>query len=241
MEGFIDIHTHILPQVDDGARDIAEAEKMIRMAWEDGTRALFLTPHYRGKYKKNPPAWLRENFDLLQRQIREALPEMRLYLGSELHYEKDAPEKLQEGRILSLNGSNYVLLEFGSSSLRSQVLSAVSEITCCGYTPVIAHAERYPVFRTDPSLADDVLDMGALIQLNAESILGTQGFRIRHYCHTLLRQGKVHFIASDSHHTDWRPPMLSKCWKKVSKKYGQEYASRLFRQNALAILENREL
>lgn len=238
MDGLIDIHTHILPQVDDGARHILEAKEMIRIAFEDGTRVLVLTPHYRGAYRKNHPSWLRESFILLQQVIADDFPEMKLYLGHEIYYEKDVPKKLEAGQILTWCNSDYVLLEFSTTCLRSQVLSGLYEIQCCGYIPIIAHVERYQVFRKDPSLIDEVLDAGALIQLNAESIMGAQGFEVKRYCHTLLRQKKAHFVASDSHRVDWRPPMLHQCWEKVSKKYGEAYASQLFFQNAQAIMES---
>lgn len=241
MEGFIDIHTHILPEVDDGARDISEACRMIRMAWKNGTRALVLTPHYRGAYKKNKPVWLREYFDALRRMMEQELPEMKLYLGNEIFYEKDAPEKLRAGEILSLNDTRYALLEFSSVSLRSQVVNGVTDMIYCGYIPVIAHVERYDIFHKDPGLIDEVLRMGAMIQVNAESIMGSQGLRIKHYCHTLLRDRKVHFVASDSHRVDKRPPLLSQCYEKVKKKYGREYAAQVFYKNARAILEDREL
>lgn len=241
MTGFVDIHTHILPGVDDGAADILEGMKLVRMAWEDGTRALFLTPHYRGSFKENTPAWLHEVFSMFRQSVAEELPEMELYLGSEAHYEAALPELLCEGKVMPLLNSQYVLLEFLSTSVRSQIVNGVSEVIRCGFTPVIAHAERYNAFRKDAALADTVLAMGALIQLNASSILGKHGYGIKQFCHRLLQQRKAHFIASDAHDCAQRPPLLQACWQRVSKKYTADYASALFRENAQAIIENRDL
>ena len=238
MNGFIDLHTHILPGVDDGAPNMTEALELLHTAWDDGTRAVFLTPHYRGKFKKNTPEMLRQRFEQLREMTQRELPEMELYLGQEMYYELEAPEAVLKGQILRMNDSDYVLLELRIKGLRSMVTTAVSEVTRCGYTPIIAHAERYEILRKDPKLIDELLDMGALIQLNASSILGKRGFGVKWFCHKLLKQQKAHFVASDAHDMENRLPLLRECFLRVHKKYGTEYAARLFCENACAVIEN---
>lgn len=234
--GFVDIHTHILPGVDDGAKDLADALELLRMARNDGTKEVVLTPHYRGKYRQNTPQQLRARFDELVREVRDAIPDMKLYLGNEAGIERDLGEKVAEGRVLSLNDSNYVLLEFDYGSSRIQVLDGVMAIINSGYTPVIAHAERYDIFRKNKKLADEVLQVGALIQINAESILGKCGFGEKRCCHRLLKQKKAQFVASDGHDVKERQPLLGECFRYVSKRYGEDYAWELFRHNARALL-----
>lgn len=238
INGFTDIHTHILPGVDDGAVDAHQARELVRMAWNNGTRTLFLTPHYRGVYRKNDPLRLKESFSAFSQFIAEDFPGMRLYLGSEIHYEADVPELLEKGKILTLNDSQYVLLEFRSGVLYSQVIAAISESVRYGFTPVIAHVDRYAVFLTNRSLVDEVLNMGALIQLNVDSVMGKNGFRVKRFCQNLLKFQKVHFIASDAHDTLHRPPLLRDCFLRVCKLYGAEYAAQVFYYNAQAIIEN---
>lgn len=239
LNGFTDIHTHILPNVDDGAKNMQEARALVRMAWENGTRTIILTPHYRGVYKRNTPACLREEFEVFSKMIHEEFPKMKLYLGNEIFYQAEVPERLGVGRILTLADSQYALLEFQSSSLRSQVIAGVSETVRCGFTPIIAHAERYEIFRKDATLTEEVLEMGALIQLNADSVMGKQGFGVKHFCHRLLKEQQAHFIASDAHDPEKRPPLLRECFLHVHKKYGAEYAARVFYHNAQAVIENR--
>lgn len=236
--GHADLHTHILPGVDDGARELEQAMVLVRMAYADGTRHLFLTPHYRGKYRRNGPQRLRAGFAALQQLVSQQMPDMNLYLGNEIHWEADAPDQLDAGQVLSLHDSGYCLLEFHSAALRSQVLTGVAEMVRYGYTPIIAHAERYEVFRRDRTLTEEVLAMGALIQLNADSILGGNGWGVKRFCHSLLKKHQVHFVASDAHDAADRPPLLSACIKAVAKKYGQEYTRRLFLDNARAVIEN---
>lgn len=241
MNGFTDIHTHILPGVDDGAKDMSQARKLLRMAWENGTRTIFMTPHYRGKYKQHTPTQLKENYNWLCELLQGEFPDMHLYLGSEISYEADAPEAMLAGEILTLKDSRYVLLEFQTTALRSQILSGVSETIRCGFIPIIAHVERYDIARTNPALLAELREMGALLQLNADSVMGRNGFRIKNLCHKLLSSKVVHFIASDAHDQKRRPPMLRKCFLHIHKKYGPEYASALFYHNAQAIIENKDI
>jgi protein-tyrosine phosphatase len=241
MNGFIDLHTHILPGVDDGATDMSQSLKLLRMAWEDGTRTVVLTPHYRGKYKSHTPDDLRQEFSWLQEMARQELPGMRLYLGQEISYELDAPEAMHKGRVLTMNDSQYVLLEFKTNSLRSQIITGVNETINHGFTPIVAHVERYDISRKDPSLVDELFGMGALLQLNADSVMGANGFGVKIFCHRLLKKEKVHFIASDAHDAHYCAPLLRDCFLRVYKKYGKEYAVRLFHENAKAVIENRNI
>lgn len=241
LKGFTDIHTHILPGADDGAKTLQVAQELVRMAWANGTRTIFLTPHYRGIFKKNTPAYLRQIFDTFRQTMEQAYPGLRLYLGNEVHYQAEVPERLADGKILTLADSQYVLLECQSNSLRSHVITGVSETIRCGFTPVIAHADRYEVFRADPKLTDEVLSMGALIQLNADSVMGANGLAVKRFCHRLLKAECVHFIASDAHDPEKRPPLLRECFLRVHKKYGAEYAAQVFYHNAQAIIENRTI
>lgn len=239
MKGFTDMHTHLLPGVDDGAESMSQSLRLLRMAWENGTRTLVLTPHYRGKYKQNTPAMLQEDFAWLCEMVKTELPDMKLYLGQEIAYENDVPEAMHSGKVLTMNGSHYALLEFRSKALRSQLITGVLETIRCGFIPIVAHVERYDISRKDPMLVDELLDMGALLQLNADSVLGVNGLGVKAFCHKLLKAQKAHFIASDAHDTTRRPPLLRECFLRVHKKYGAEYAAGLFYRNAQAVIENR--
>lgn len=241
LDGFIDIHTHILPAVDDGAKDISVSRQMVRRAWENGTRTLILTPHYRGAFRDNTPAWLRESFSILCELIEDDLPDMRLCLGCEIYYETDAPEKLTRGGILTLNNSDYVLVEYRTGVLRSNVIASVDEIVRCGFTPILAHVERYDCFRKEPELLLELRNMGALLQLNADSVLGIRGAATKRFCRKLLKKQTVQFIASDAHDVGERPPLLRDCWSFVRKENGDVYAAELFYENAQAVIENRIL
>jgi len=239
MERFVDIHTHILPGLDDGARDLEQAMALLRMAWEDGTGTVVLTPHHRGRYRKNTPQQLQEAFASLRERAAAELPEMVLYLGSEAGMELELGEKLEQGSVLSLNGGAYVLLEFHHNVTHRRVIEGVLELLNCGYTPIIAHAERYDAFCQNRHLAGEVIRLGAMIQMNAGSLFGESGLMTKLCCKRMLRRGQVHFVASDAHDTEARTPVLSECYRKICRRYGEEYAALLFWQNAEAMLQDK--
>ena len=232
MHGFIDIHTHILPGIDDGAKNLQEACRLVRMAWQDGTRTLFLTPHCWEERWNCSVQQIRETFSQLQAQVAREMPDMQLYLGAEIRYGSSVPERLQQETLLAMNGSDFVLLEFSTQAVKSQILMAVMEVVRYGYTPIIAHAERCECFHTVSDLVDEVRSLGGYIQINADSIMGVHGFAIKRFTHKLLKGQKVDFVASDGHDCKERPPLLQKCYLRVCKKFGEEYAARVFIQNA---------
>ena len=235
-EGFVDIHTHILPGVDDGAPTMEHALKLLRIAKKNGTAAVVMTPHHRGRFRSNTPQLLRQRFLELCAQAEKEIPDMKLFLGNEAAHERELGDKVAEGRVLPLNDSNYVLVEFDYNSSRIQVYEETMSLIGSGYTPIIAHAERYEIFRKSKDLARDLLYVGALIQLNADSIMGKCGFATKWLCHRLLKKGMVHFVASDGHDAKERPPVLKECFEYVAKRYGEDYARQIFRENAVELL-----
>jgi protein-tyrosine phosphatase len=232
----IDLHTHIVPGVDDGAADPNEAVAMCRLAKADGTEIIVATPHQRH------PRW--ENDDL--RRIDERLagvraavegPEIRL--GAEIHVGSDLlreVELLPGGSLLTLAGSRYLLLEFPPSLELISPRAIVHELTVAGWRPIIAHPERIRPWAEDPAELGELVDLGALLQLTAMSVTGE--FRRRSQaCSTfLLDQGWVHVVASDAHDPERRPPILSRAFEAVSRRWGLDLAERLFRDNPRRIL-----
>ena len=240
MEGFVDIHTHILPGVDDGAPDLSQARELLKFAYEQGTGAVILTPHYRGRYRKNISTKLDQIFQELKDAAQRECPNLELYLGCEVGYELDVSEQIAAGRVLSLNGTQYVLLEFQKGSFHTRIMDGVLEVLNFGYVPIVAHAERYDAFREYPQLAEEVIRLGALLQLNVDSILGKSGFGIKRYCHKLIKARMVHFVATDAHDLQTRKPELKRCYETLRKKYGQEYADMLLIRNGRAVLEGKD-
>lgn len=213
---------------------------MARIAWETGTGKIILTPHFSRRFKKRSAEWYREAFHSVRDAVRERYPELKIYLGSEAEFEVDLPELLNAGEVLTLNDSDYVLLELQPGMNERSIVNAVYEMVRCGFTPILAHVERYEVFRKKKELTDRVIDNGALIQLNAESVMGQNGFFTKRFCHDLLKENKVHFIASDGHDVKTRAPILGQCYRAAAKRYGTETADKLFYQNAQILFSEEE-
>ena len=237
---FVDIHTHLLPGVDDGAQDLKQALTLLQRAWERGTGAMVLTPHYRSRFRDNVQPKLEPIYQQLVREAQKVCPGMELYLGCEVGYELDISEKLAQGSVLSISGTRYVLLEFTDSAFRSRILEGTLELLNFGYIPILAHVERYEAFRKNRTLARELVELGALLQLNADSVIGHQGFGVKRFCHRLMRCRLVHFIGSDAHNADTRPPELKPCFVMLKRRYGQAYAEQLLCRNPRTVLADGE-
>ena len=235
-----DLHCHILPGVDDGAKDYQEALELVRTARLDGTQLMFLTPHVRATYKPTPQE-LKEKFQEFYTAVRDDGVRMKFMLGSEVRHQSEFTRLVARDALTPMAKSRYMLLEFPTTVFRPNVVAGIRECLDAGFVPIIAHAERYDIFRLDPTLTDEVLALGARIQLNADSVMGKWGFSVKRFCHRLIKADKAQFIASDAHDLKNRPPKLKDCYLRVRKKYGDDMARKLFWQNPRAVMENRPI
>lgn len=240
----IDLHVHLLPGIDDGAADLAEAVRMCRLARADGCHTLVATPHQRHRLWENRDrAGLEE---LRQRVQEEAGGEPRLLLGAEIRIDAELVaevEQLPDGDLLPLAGSRYLLLEPSRGALvrKSDLLALSHELAVAGRVPVFAHPELIHGLGEDLPLARELTAAGALFQLTAMSVTGDFGRRPRGICDTLLDEGLVHFVASDAHGSAWRPPGLGRARERIARYWGEETARRLTEQNPAAVVEDRPL
>ena len=170
--GLIDIHCHIIPGVDDGAESLEDAVRMLRMEYAQGVRKIIATPHYRKQYFETPAEIIKRQFGLLKRTAAAAEIDIELYLGCEFHVNMDMMEILKERETSTLAGSRYVLSEFSGNSEPSFIRERIYSLLSGGYRPVVAHVERYRAARDNISLIEEIKEMGALIQVNADNILG---------------------------------------------------------------------
>ena len=226
----IDIHTHILPEVDDGSFSLDNSLAMISECVKQGTTDIILTPHYRKEYKLGAKE-LKERFSTFKDCVEKSGLAVNLYLGQEIFIEKDYKEIFSSNAFLPMNDGKHILIEFGYDC-KWDITEVVYELTRLGYTPIIAHIERY--INYDLSVAYEVKDLGGLIQVNAESLVGVQKRVFGKKVKELLKNGLVDFIASDVHFN--RKNLLAKAQKWVSKKYGKECAQKIFIDNAKEII-----
>ncbi len=234
----IDIHCHPLPAVDDGAKTLEVAVEMCRMAAADGTTHLVATPHSNYRYTFDVAA-SRAKLAELQQSVGDS---PRLLLGCDFHLSYDNIQMLREGSLdYTINGTQYLLVEFGEHFIADQLDRVFYEIDCLGLTSILTHPERNPVFQRRPDLLYHWVSRGCLAQITAKSYTGGFGRTAQHFAEKWLEQNLVHFFASDAHDTQFRPPILSECRAKLVKTCGEETADRLLTLNPQAVIEGRPL
>lgn len=234
---FIDIHNHTLFGVDDGPQELAISEKMLSDAKAQGADAIILTPHYRKGMFSYPVEEIERNFAGLE-QVAQTIG-IRLFLGCEYHVNSDLIANIQSGRCKTLAGSDYVLTEYSYQSEYSYIAEQTHRLISFGYFPVIAHVERYECIQKKPALCMELSNMGAFIQVNADSVIGRAGWKTKQLCKKMLSKQWVDVIASDAHDLTDRIMCMAECRAGVEKRYGEEYAKLLFEQNPMRIINNR--
>lgn len=239
----IDIHTHILPGMDDGSVSIEESIGMARMAAESGVSILVATPHCNlpGVFDNYDSS----NFENILINLRKALQKEQIPIeilpGMEVYGTEEVPNLLRKGRLITLNYSRYLLMEF---SFREDLLLTeylIHEVKDLGYLPIIAHPERYPYVQKHPGIVYDWIQQGCLVQLNKGSILGSFGTRTRNTAIALLECNLVSVIASDAHSSARRTTDLTMILEFIENNFSKEYAEILLAENPRRVIENTDL
>ena len=242
IQGFTDIHCHVLPMVDDGAETMEMALDMLRIAAEEGIRKMILTPHQKADRKCVTPEGIIRRMVLLQEEVDKKGIPVKLFPGNEIFYRHGLGELLELGKIRTLADSHYVLVEFLPGEDFGYIRDALNRLISFGYWPVVAHVERYVNVIKDMEKAERLKeDAGCYFQVNASSVVGDQGFAAKNVVKKLLKAGLVDFVGTDAHSDGSRAPRLRKCAGYLEKKYGETMAGKLMRENAEAILEDRVL
>lgn len=230
--GYIDIHSHILPNMDDGSRSVRQSLSMLRIACEQGIDLMIATPHNMPGKGCPAPELVCESVDRLAELARqEGLP-IQILCGTEYYYREEALSLLEAERGITLGDSDCVLVEFDPMVDRTYFRNALRDILGTGYRPVAAHVERYGKVLEDMSLLKDLHKMGVLFQINAASVAGDNGRQSRRDVKALLRSGLADFVATDAHSDGRRAPYMKKCAELLYKRYNPNYADALLFGNA---------
>lgn len=242
VSGLIDLHSHVLPGIDDGAASFAEAVDMCRAAAADGATAIVATPHLRHARWWNGE---RVEIEALFAETRRRLGgDIELYLGGEIAVHSESVDEIFElpaGELLTLAGSRYVLLELDWHGLGPDVFDVVHELKVRDLFPIIAHPERVSWLAGDPDLVEALVTRGAYIQITAMSLTGELGGGLRKLCEQWIEAEWVHFVASDAHGMRFRPPGLAAAYRQVAESFDDELAARLFVDHPTAVVEDRPL
>lgn len=208
-----DIHSHILPGIDDGASDMEESLEMLRQASAQGITDVIATPHYSHRYRNACPDRIMDLCRKLQKMADEELDTpVCIRAGQEIMYTEETAVLLREGRLLTLADSRYVLVEFLPSVPYSYIYQAVRELTMNGYVPVLAHAERYACLR-EAERMQEIRGQGGRIQLNTRSIGGKWYDSTARWCRKMLMDGQADYVGTDMHNTGSRKPETGQAFR----------------------------
>ena len=222
----IDIHAHILPQVDDGPRSWEETMQMLREGVKDGVKGVVCTSHIYDLLDTDLETELIQKFNILKARVKKERLPISLWLGSEIH----CNAKLnQASPIFTLNGNRkYVLMELPLQEFPPNAAETFFKLSLQGFRPILAHPERNGTIVQKPTMAFELVNRGVYLQVNAGSLTGNFGKRIKRLAFELIDHNLVHFIASDCHSIKGRPLLLSVAYHKVKKSWGEDRAQKLF-------------
>ena len=237
-----DLHAHILPGIDDGARVPDETVDMARVAAEDGTKVILATPHRKDVTDSSSVAHIRELTEQMNVRIKAEGIDLTLLLGMENHLDLELPRDYSSGSALPINGSRYILVEMPFFGRPNYIESVLLDLQVNGLTPVLAHPDRIEAFQRDPDFLADLVERGMLTQLTGGSVVGHFGGRVKKFTETLLRRGLGHIMASDTHFPDGpRSPRLRHCVDAAAKLVGPDRARAMVVDTPRAILEDLEV
>ena len=229
----IDLHSHILPEVDDGARNDDQALEMLRAAEADGTSIIAATPHAHHVSASQ----ITDGVDRLRNLVADAGINIEIIPGHEARLAPDIADRYRQGDIIPLNHTTHQLIELHLFEEWPKELSekSIGRIQAAGLTPVMAHPERYPAVQRDTDWIDVLIERGILMQINSHSLTGYHGPEAQQTAETLIERHLGHIIASDAHNPGRRPPVIRAALERAAVIAGPEYVHWIM-SNAAAII-----
>lgn len=238
----IDIHSHVLPMVDDGASSVEQALRMLVQAYEDGTDEIVLTPHLAYEYGfDNPSDKIRDLYEDLKYIVdKERIP-IVMHLGCEFLFSSLSTFEKHLDEITLINETDYLLMEFFFDIDSEDILKAIDAVIEKGYIPIIAHPERYECVKISLDVVHEGIEKGALFQMNKGSLFGDYGRTARETVFDLLDKHYIHFVGSDGHNTSSRNTYMYEAYRLIKDIYGNEYAKNIFINYPKNMLKNKDV
>lgn len=236
----IDIHTHILPGIDDGAASFDDTLKMAKAAVAEGITTMIATPHHANGIYSNSANEIAKRTRAINEQLVAAGVLLVVQAGQEIRVHDDLIDAWFRKELLSLAGSSYVLIEMPSSRVPKAMLELIHELTVLNLKPIIAHPERNAEIVKHPDRLAELIQAGAYAQVTTHSLLGGFGKRVEQSAWSLLKAGSIHFVASDAHHVVRRGFRLAEAYETIEQRMGEQWVHYM-QANAQSVLEDKPL
>ena len=241
LDRIVDIHCHILPTLDDGSGSMEETLEMLQIAVDAGITDIIATPHFKAGRHNASTATIRKRLIEVHRAAEQNGIYVNLYPGNEIFFFSELEEAIEEGRICTMNQSQYVLIEFSPTDSYRHIRNALEHVMSLELFPIIAHVERYGCMLEDWTNVESIRAMGTEIQINAPSIAGEVGPKVKKFTGRLLDKHLVDYIGTDAHDSKSRTPDIQKCLKQLLKRYEFSYVEKILCGNAMKLLSPQEL
>lgn len=236
----IDIHSHILPGVDDGAKTEEESLEMANAAVAEGIHTIIATPHHKNGHFRNERKSIQFRVDILRQLFVQHEIPLTILAGQETRIYGEMVDDLKKGDILPLNETKYVHVEFPFRDVPRYAEQLLYDLQMEGYIPIIVHPERNKELQEYPHKLYDFVRKGALTQVTAASMIGRFGKEAQRFTHQLIDTNLTHFIASDAHNTTTRGFCMAEAFKELAQKFGNE-AVYLFMENSQLLIESKNV
>ena len=224
---FTDIHSHVIWGVDDGAAEKEETFRLLKEAAADGIGKIICTPHVTPGVYEFPEDAFRRHFAEAEEYIRREGLTLRLYQGAEILYTDNTPRLLREGRVPTMAGTKYAMIEFSPTDTRQHIYDALQKITGNGFIPIIAHMERYPAIGKTGQVREMKNRFRVMVQINARSLTKKQPLLRRGFFDGIFKEGLVDFVATDTHAMEGRGTCMAAGMKALEERYGEAAARRI--------------
>lgn len=237
----IDIHSHILPGVDDGSKDIEMSLDMAKLYVENGIKKVIASPHYINGSMDNSLKDNKKALERLKKHLFRQAIDLQVFLGNEIYVSMDTIDDISNKRVYTLNDSRYVLLELPMYDIPLYMEDLLYELQLKGYIPIIAHPERNAKIMEDPNILYNYIKNGSLGQINLPSLEGAYGKRVEYIANILLEHNMIHFIGSDAHTNRQRSPRVSEDLDKLERKVGKRQFEKISYKNPKLLLEDKPI